>query len=143
MRNCTALCSIKFFKELALALRFEDFAIDSSKHGVMFLRDHDDFLKFCSKEKRQALPRLVFREANVGQSCWQPLQLSDDEQHCRERAFLACAYNCLASMAESGKILECGIWMPTSPVYHLPKTFARSPRSAEEILIQAELLVET
>lgn len=143
MRNGTALCPIKFFRELASALGFEDFAIDSNMDGVMFLRDHNDFLKFISKEKRQALPRLVVRVANSVQSYWTPLRLSDDERHFRERAFLACAYNCLASMAESGKILECGVWMPTSPVYHPPKTFARSPRSAEEILIQAELFSRT
>lgn len=143
MRRDTALCPIKFFRELASALGFEDFAIDSSMNSVMFLRDNDDFLKFCSKKNLQALPRLVIRVANSVQSCWQPLQLSDDEQHFRERAFLACAYNCLASMAESGKILECGVWMPTSPVYHPPKTFARSPRSTEEILMQAELFAET
>ncbi len=143
MRNGTSLCPIKFFKELASALGFEDFAVDSGMDGVMLLRDHNDFLKFCSKEKRQALPRLVFREARGTQSCWETLRLSDDEQHFRERAFLACAYNCLASMAESGKILECGVWAPTSPLYHPPKTFARSPRSAEEILVQAELFAET
>lgn len=142
MRRSTELCPIKFFRELASALGFEDFAVDSSMDGVMFLRDHDDFLKFCSKETRQALPRLVFREASGAQSYWTTLQLSDDEQHFKERAFLACAYNCLASMAESGKILECGVWMPTSPVYHPPKSFAGSPRSAEEILIQAELFSE-
>lgn len=143
MRNDTALCPIKFFRELALALGFEDFAVDSNKYGVMFIRDHDDFLRFCSKEKRQDLPRLVVKEASGTQSWWELLQLSDDEQHFRERAFLACAYNCLAGMAESGKILECGIWTPTSSQCYPPKTFARSPRSAEEILVQAELFAET
>jgi hypothetical protein len=143
MRNGTALCPIKFFKELASALGFEDFAIDNSMYGVMFLRDHDDFLRFCSKETRQALPRLVIKEASSVQSYWTALQFSDDGQYFRERAFLTCAYNCLASMAESGKILECGVWAPTSPRCYPPKTFARSPRSTEEILMQAELFVET
>ena len=122
MRRGTALCPIKFFRELASTLGFEDFAIDSSKHGVMFLRDHNDFLRFCNAEKRQDLPRLVFRKASGTKSCWELLRLSDDERHFKERAFLACAYNYLASMAESRKILECGVWTPTSPLYHPPKT---------------------